>query len=33
MSYFSTMAEAMEQVGPTFNFGPFAEILQPLIEA
>ncbi|MCP5095415.1 MAG: IS4 family transposase [Chloroflexi bacterium] len=32
MSYFSTMAEAMEQVGPTFNFGPFAEILQPLIE-
>ncbi len=32
MSYFSTMAEAMEQVGPTFKFGPFAEILQPLIE-
>ena len=32
MSYFSTMAEAMEQVGPRFNFGPFAEILQPLID-
>jgi len=32
MSYFSTMAEAMEQVGPRFNFGPFAEILGPLIE-
>ncbi len=32
MSYFSTMAEAMEQVGPTFKLAPFAEILAPLIE-
>ena len=32
MSHFTTMAEAFEEVGPTFKFGPFSEILQPLIE-
>ena len=32
MSYFETMAEALEEVSPTFNFAPFGEILQPLIE-
>ncbi|MDM8520864.1 IS4 family transposase [Anaerolineales bacterium HSG6] len=32
MSQFATMAEALEEIGPTFKFGPFAEILQPLIE-
>lgn len=31
MSYFATMAEAIEQIGPTFSFAPFAEILHPLI--
>ena len=32
MSYFTTMTEAIEQLGPTFSFAPFAEILHPLIE-
>lgn len=32
MSYFGTMAEALEQIGPSFSFAPFAEILQPHIE-
>ena len=29
---FSTMTEAFEQIGPSFSFAPFAEILQPLID-
>ncbi len=32
MSYFATMAEALEQIGSTFSFAPFAEILHPHIE-
>ena len=32
MSYFATMAEAIEQIGPSFSFAPFAEILQAHIE-
>lgn len=32
MSYFSRMAEAIEQIGPSFSCAPFAEILQPFIE-
>ncbi len=32
MSYFATMSEALEQIGPTFSFAPFAEILAPHIE-
>ncbi len=32
MSYFTTMADAFEQIGPSFSFAPFAEILQPHIE-
>lgn len=32
MSYYMKMADALEQIGPTFSFGPFAEILQSLIE-
>lgn len=32
MSYFTTMADAFEQIGSSFSFAPFAEILQPLIE-
>lgn len=33
MSYVTTMVEAFEQIGPSFSFAPFAEILQPPIEA
>ena len=33
MSYVTTMVEAFEQIGPSFSFAPFAEILQPHIEA
>ena len=29
---FTTMLDAFEQLGPSFSFAPFAEILQPLIE-
>ncbi len=32
MSYFTKMSEALEQIGPTFSFGPFTEILQSLID-
>ena len=32
MSYFATMAEAIEQIAPSFSFAPFAEILQAHIE-
>jgi hypothetical protein len=32
MSYIKIMGKVMEQIGTTFSFAPFAEILQPLIE-
>ncbi len=32
MSYFATMAEAIEHIAPSFSFAPFAEILHPHIE-
>ena len=32
MSYFTTMVDAFEQVGASFSFAPFAEILQPHLE-
>lgn len=32
MSYFMTMVDAFEQVGASFSFAPFAEILQPHLE-